>query len=84
MAKYKKKPVIVNAQQYIPTRDNSLPNGVHPANIREEAHSPYVITAQGQRVYVEHGDWIIEEPDGRGFYPCKPDIFDDTYELVNE
>lgn len=29
------------------------------------------------------GDWIIREPfptDGRLFYPCKPDIFDATYE----
>lgn len=27
------------------------------------------------------GDWIIQGVDGE-FYPCKPDIFDKTYELV--
>lgn len=27
------------------------------------------------------GDWIIEGINGE-FYPCKPDIFEKTYELV--
>lgn len=32
------------------------------------------------------GDYIIKEPfdKERGFYPCKPDIFEATYEKVNE
>jgi len=31
------------------------------------------------------GDWIIKEPfptGDRDFYPCKPDIFEKTYELI--
>jgi hypothetical protein len=31
------------------------------------------------------GDWIIKEPfptGDRNFYPCKPDIFEQTYEAV--
>lgn len=31
------------------------------------------------------GDWIIKEPfptGDRGFYPCKPDIFEKTYERI--
>jgi hypothetical protein len=31
------------------------------------------------------GDWIIKEPfptGDRDFYPCKPDIFEQTYEAV--
>lgn len=31
---------------------------------------------------VAPGDWIITEPDGIHHYPCKPDIFENTYELV--
>jgi hypothetical protein len=81
--KFRKKPVIVDAEQFLPSRNpDELPTGVHPANVREEAPRPYVITAHGQRVYVEHYDWIIAEPDGRGYYPCKPDIFAATYEEV--
>ena len=32
------------------------------------------------------GDWIIKEPfdKERMFYPCKPDIFEKTYEQVEE
>lgn len=33
----------------------------------------------GQRVNLEKGDWILPEPDGVHFYPCKPDIFAATY-----
>ena len=29
-----------------------------------------------------HGDWIIKGVQGE-FYPCKPDIFDATYEQVS-
>lgn len=30
---------------------------------------------------VSHGDWIIKGVNGE-FYPCKPDIFEMTYEAV--
>lgn len=31
---------------------------------------------------LENGDWIIVEPDGIGVYPCKKDIFADSYEKL--
>ena len=31
----------------------------------------------------ENNDWIIKGVNGE-FYPCKPDIFEKTYELVTE
>ena len=37
-----------------------------------------------QRCDIVFGDWIIPEPDGIHFYPCKPDIFQATYEPVSE
>ena len=40
----------------------------------------YVITIHEQRAYLLDGDWIITEPDGSHHYPCKPDIFEATYE----
>ena len=42
-----------------------------------------VITIHNQRTKVVEGDWIITEPDGIHHYPCKPDIFDSTYEAVS-
>lgn len=37
-----------------------------------------------QRVQIVDGDWVIPEPDGIHFYPCKPDIFEKTYEPVED
>jgi hypothetical protein len=38
-------------------------------------------------MHARFGDWIIKEPfptRDRQFYPCKPDIFDATYEKVTQ
>lgn len=41
-----------------------------------------VVTIHGQKTEVTIGDWIITEPDGEHFYPCKPDVFELTYDKV--
>ena len=43
----------------------------------------YNIDTREGTMLAEYGDWIIKEPfgtDDRQFYPCKPDIFEQTYE----
>lgn len=82
MPKFRKRPVIVEAEQYLPGRQRTDPSGLHPASVQEEALRPYVITARGERVYVDPGDWIIAEPDGCGFYRCEDHTFRATYESV--
>ena len=42
----------------------------------------YVNTLEGP-MKVTDGDYIIEGVNGE-FYPCKPDIFEQTYEVVKE
>lgn len=91
MAKFRKKPVVVDAEQF---HDGEPCKGVHggfPGERRVIAcypeHSyeltgPAVVTIHGQVTPVADGDWIIAEPDGLHFYPCKPDIFEATYEAV--
>lgn len=76
MAKYRKRPVVVEATQWRGATFENVP-GVHPATRSEKA---YVITIHGQKAYLEYGDWVITEMDGLHYYPCKPDIFDATYE----
>lgn len=39
------------------------------------------IETLGGTVTASKGDWIIKDVDGE-FYPCKPDIFIKTYELI--
>ena len=34
-------------------------------------------------MWAQHGDWIIKGVQGE-FYPCKPDIFESTYEPVED
>jgi len=41
-----------------------------------------VTTTHGEGAVVRHGDWIIPDSKPNTFYPCKPDIFEETYEKV--
>lgn len=96
MPKFTKKPVIVEAYQV--TRkmiEDALfhkkpyPKGLthssasyNAINGTVNAWHGEVVTIHGQKTEVREKDWIIAEPDGEHFYPCKPDIFDATYQLI--
>ena len=41
---------------------------------------PYIVTCDGHD-YIDKGDWIITDMNGIR-YPVTPDIFEETYELV--
>lgn len=82
MAKFRKRPVVIEAEQFL-SDSAPLPFSNRGACCLDR-QGWYVTTAHGQRTPIVHGDWIIPEPDNRGFYPCKPDIFDATYERVEE
>ena len=84
MPKFRKKPVAIEAVQFHVKGPLAIgvcycdktDGGTHYA-------VPHVHTIhEGQTVVVADGDWIIPEPDGQHFYPCKPDIFEATYEPV--
>ena len=76
MAKFRKKPIVIEAVQY--RREGPLAKGVCYCAEGLPAH---VHTIHDRQVaVVTDGDWIIAEPDGEHYYPCKPDIFDATYE----
>lgn len=87
MAKYRKKPVVVDAIQW--TGHNFEECKKFCPTIRKTGNHPttgdvIITTIHGQETRVADGDWIIQEPDGIHHYPCKPDIFEQTYELVEE
>ena len=80
-----KKPVEIEATQY--TGSETAKHGVcHALNCLDENNKirpPHLHTIhKGQMVNLEIGDYIIPEPDGKHFYPCKPDIFESTYDEV--
>lgn len=86
MAAYRKKPVVIEAEQFF--YDGPRVHGVFYPSVSEDGRTyigdAFVITVHDQRVYLENGDWVIAEPDGEHYYPCKPDIFVDRYELVKQ
>ncbi len=89
MAKFRKKPVIIEAEQFtidpVTRKPKSVPEGMHlwpdehGAQPRDMTWG-YIDTLEG-RHHVLANDWIITGVKGEK-YPCKPDIFDMTYEKV--
>lgn len=103
MAKFRKKPVEVEAVQFNPDarpwHDIEFPEGVRRTHYREVSDlaggtsgcsrgEPWwdwsvcgvVETLEGRHLALP-GDWIIRGVQGE-FYPCKPEIFAQTYEAV--
>ena len=56
-----------------------MPNGLESLS-RKEGFSMWIKTKEGT-MKASYKDWIIKGVKGE-FYPCKPDIFEDTYEEV--
>ena len=88
MAKYRKKPIVIEAVQFeAQNRYKAWPlcvkawpdkDGLQPRDMSWG----YIDTLEG-RMHVMNGDWIITGVAGEN-YPCKPAIFEQTYELVEE
>ena len=76
--KYRKKPVVIEATQW-------FKKGDHPAvtNASLTGIPIYWIDTWEGKMTVLPGDYIITGVKGE-HYPCKPDIFEMTYELVEE
>ena len=79
--KYRKKPVIVEAQEL---KLNNVPIVAKwcsgEQGLLEKRPGVFIKTLEG-RMFGEIGDFVIKGVQGE-FYPCKPDIFEETYELV--
>lgn len=54
--------------------------GNHYVFTIQSGHGELYVAANNAWLDIEIGEWIIK--DSRGFYPCKPDIFAQTYEVV--
>ena len=87
MAKFRKKPVIIDATQFNQYGDHEKvikrKTYSDPADIggRRLIGEFWIETLEGGHI-VTKGDWIITGIKGET-YPCKPDIFDKTYEGVD-
>ena len=95
MAKYRKKPVVIEAEQFCQTIEPLTfwerllcSVGWHiwyrmpDSKLCGRCGELYLKTLEGW-LHVSDKDWIITGVKGE-IYPCKPDIFEQTYELVEE
>lgn len=84
--RYRKKPVVIEAVQWFSDRDAAaamdpvlwVENNGGKTWIDPADGALYIETLEG-RMRVSNGDYIIKGIKGE-FYPCKPDIFELTYE----
>jgi hypothetical protein len=88
MAKFRTKPVVIEAERLIVGSDSLArytPAGVNfgwPGESHPLSGKYWVQTLEGPLVASDR-DWIITGIKGER-YPCKPDIFAATYEAVEE
>ena len=95
--KFRKRPVVIEAMQVPDPSDGKawadlaywIDQGQMPGTITAEPSEGMngvdgllIHTLEGT-MRADIGDWIIKGVKGE-FYPCKPDIFDATYEAVTD
>lgn len=79
--KFRKKPIVVEAWQLVPSC--KIPDAttvISDVDIATGLPRLFIETLEG-RMEASLGDWIITGVKGE-HYPCKPDIFEMTYEPV--
>lgn len=82
MAKYRKRPVVIEAFQYRSSEhDYRLADDVIAGRVRYPEDGTMLIQTLEGVMCAQPGDWIIRGVNGE-LYPCKPDIFEKTYEMV--
>lgn len=83
--KYRKKPVVIEAIQFLDNTDRLCELSEFMGQVRvsyEDRENPKLLieTLEGEMA-ASVGDYIIKGVNGE-FYPCKSDIFYKTYKMV--
>ena len=89
--KYRKKPVIIEAVQFNRLKAEKDVAKYYPMvrdlaslttalGVEEREDRFFISTLEGGMAVID-GDYIIQGVEGE-FYPCKPDIFEKTYEVA--
>lgn len=82
MAKFRKKPVVIDAIQWVGTNTQEVYDFCNSGS--RDCHvmgDKLLISTLEGVMTASNGDWIIRGVNGE-HYPCKPDIFSATYQPV--
>ena len=86
MQKFVKKPVVIEAIQYDGaniTEIETFVRGKLPTIMTSDLGTQLVISTLEGDMKVSKGDYVIKGIKGE-FYPCKPDIFKQSYNMIKE
>jgi hypothetical protein len=76
MPKFRKRPVVIEAEQFVPPL-------IWPAPVLVGDEGDYFVDTLEGRMRCQPNDWIITGIAGE-HYACKPEIFEATYEPVED
>lgn len=82
MPKFQKKPVVIDAVHYTGENEEEVLEFTD-SGADLDANSQLIIHTLEGNLHVSPGDWVIRGVQGE-YYPCKPDIFEATYEPVGQ
>ena len=84
---FKKKPVVIEAMQYPGMREHGdavvVLDWLDKHGVENYHDRGLIIKTLEGDMRADPGDWIIKGVQGE-FYPCKPDIFQQTYDEVEQ
>lgn len=75
---YRKKPVVIEAMQWMGNNLEEL-RRFAPEALRPQSMG--IVTPEGVMT-ISEGDWVIKGVEGE-FYPCKPSVFEASYDEVS-
>lgn len=81
MRSFRKRPVVIQAVQWTGSNSVEVLTFLGGAGWWNQT-GPIIETLEGE-LHAAVGDYIIKGVSGE-FYPCKPDIFEQTYEEVDQ
>lgn len=79
MAKYRKKPVVIEAIQYMGDNSQQIYDFC-AGGVNFTFRGMSIQTLEGHML-ISPGDYVIKGVAGE-FYPCKPDVFKASYDII--
>lgn len=91
MGKFRKRPVVIEAWQWLgrgfetdtPAWVFDYSHGVSKSQVRVQQDGTLSVPTLEGNMTAQIGDWLIQGVKGE-IYPCKPDIFEQMYEPVED
>ena len=81
--KYVKKPIVIEAIQYTGENTEDVVNFITDRHCTILNDKRILINTLEGNIEASPNDYIIKGEQGE-FYPCKPDIFKSTYDLITD